>query len=96
MKRPELPRKPLGTNRLDRTRSIFVTSILLTLVLAVSYYVIRAKFPGSAIIDDVLLLRRSARCLPTSYTLARVYNSRRITLVAIAASVLIVFPRPFP
>jgi len=93
MKRPELPRKPLGTNRLDRTRSIFVTSILLTLVLAVSYYVIRATFPGSAIIDDVLAFAAvCAIALPTSYTLARVYNSRRITLVAIAASVLIVLP----
>lgn len=79
--------------RLHKTRSVFITSILLTLVLAVSYYHVRAKTVSSSALDEILAFAAvCAVALPTSYTLARVYNSFRINVIAVIASALVVLP----
>ena len=78
---------------LYKTRSVFVASIVLTLVLAVSYYLVRAILGSDTSLDNILgFAAVCAIALPMSYMLARVYNSRRITAIAVVASVLVVVP----
>lgn len=86
-------RNTLGKSDLRTTGGVFVLSILLTLSIATVYYVVRALGGEPRSLDNILAF--TAVCtiaLPLTYTLHRVYRTRRITMVAIAAAFLMILP----
>jgi len=80
-------------SKLQATGSVFVISILSSLTLAVAYYSVRAFDLAPKLAEDALaFVAVCAIALPLCYTLRRVHQSPRITVVAVVAAALLVLP----
>ena len=85
-----------NTGKMSKLRgpgSVFLISILTSLVLALSYYSVRAFSLASKSVQNALAFAAvCAVAVPFCYTLRRVHRSSRVTAVAVAAAILLVFP----
>ncbi len=80
-------------SKLRGTGRVFLISIVTSVVLALSYYSVRAFGLASKSVQNALAFAAvCAVAVPFCYTLRRVHRSSRITTVAVIAAILLVFP----